>query len=219
MERDDVIRFVGVTGLPGAGKGAFVDLLRPLLAEKGIATRYYSLSDELRAEARRRDLPVERPVLRSIANELRLEHGAGVLSMLVTRKIRKDLREQELSPRAALVVIVDAIRNPEEVHVLRRELEPNFTLVGVEAPLEILVNRIASRARFDEPDEFVQQKEAARKMILGESGRDEPAHGHNIADCVAEADWRVDNSGTLRDLATETRRFIEAAILVPAHKE
>lgn len=219
MERDDVIRFVGVTGLPGAGKGAFVDLLRPLLAEKGIETRYYSLSDELRAEARRRDLPVERPVLRSIANELRLEHGSGVLSMLVTRKIRADLRGQELSPRAVLVVIVDAIRNPEEVRVLRRELEPNFTLVGVEAPLEILVNRIASRARFDEPDEFVQKKEAARKMILGESGRDEPAHGHNIAECVAEADWRVDNSGTLCDLATETRRFIEAAILVPAHKE
>lgn len=217
LERDNVIRFVGVTGLPGAGKGAFVDLLRPLLAEKGIATRYYSLSDELRAEARRRDLPVERPVLRSIANELRLEHGAGVLSKLVTRKIHEDLRK--LSPRAALVVIIDAIRNPEEVHVLRRELEPNFSLVGVEAPLEILVNRIASRARFDEPDEFVQQKEAARKMILGESGRDEPAHGHNIAECVAEADWRVDNTGTLSDLATETRRFIEAAILVPAHKE
>lgn len=217
MERDDVIRFVGVTGLPGAGKGAFVDLLRPLLAEKGIATRYYSLSNELRAEARRRDLPVERPVLRAIANELRLEHGAGVLSTLVTRKINEEL--QKLSPRATLVVIIDAIRNPEEVHVLRRELASKFTLVGVEAPLEILVNRIASRARFDEPEEFVQKKEAARKMILGESGRDEPAHGHNIAVCVAEADWRVDNSGTLRDLANETRRFIEAAILVPAHKK
>lgn len=217
MERDDVTRFVGVTGLPGAGKGAFVDLLRPLLAEKGIATRYYSLSDELRAEARHRDLPVERPILRAIANELRLEHGAGVLSKLVTRKIREEL--QELSSGAALVIIIDAIRNPEEVHVLRRELQPNFTLVGVEAPLEILVNRIASRARFDEPDEFVQKREAARKMILGESGRDEPSHGHNIAECVAEADWRVDNSGTLRDLAAETRRFIEAAILLPVHKE
>lgn len=217
MERDEVIRFVGVTGLPGAGKGAFVDLLRQLLAERGVATRYYSLSDELRAEARRRNLPVERPILRSIANELRLEEGAGVLSKLVTRKIRKELHD--LSAHTALVVIVDAIRNPEEVHVLRRALAPGFTLVGVEAPLEILVNRIASRARFDEPDEFVQQKEAARKMILGESGRDEPAHGHNITQCVAEADWRVDNSGTLRDLAVETRHFIESVILVPAHKE
>ncbi|HZD10909.1 MAG TPA: AAA family ATPase [Candidatus Binatia bacterium] len=217
MERDEVVRFVGVTGLPGAGKGAFIDLLRPLLAESGIATRYFSLSDELRAEARRRGLPVERPILRSIANELRREQGSGVLSTLLVRKIRRDLRD--LPVVDGLVVIVDAIRNPEEVRVLRRELEPKFTLVAVEAPLEILVNRIASRARFDEPDEFVQQKEAARKMILGESGKNEPAHGHNIAECVAQADWHLDNSGSLQDLTAATRRFIDAVILVPAHNE
>lgn len=217
MELDEITRFVGVTGLPGAGKGAFVDLLRPLLTEQGIATRYYSLSDELRAEARRRGLAVERPILRSIANELRLEHGGGVLALLVSRKLRDELRQ--LPKIENLVVIVDAIRNPEEVQVLRRELEPRFTLVGVEAPLEVLVNRIASRARFDEPDEFVQQREAARKMILGESGKDEPAHGHNIAECVAEADWRVDNSGSLQDLADATLRFIDAVILVPAHND
>ena len=217
MKLKEVVRFVGVTGLPGAGKGAFIELLQPLLADQEVITRYYSLSDELRAEARRRGLAVERPILRTIANDLRKEHGSGVLSMLVVRKIREEL--QQLPNAEALVVIVDAIRNPEEVHVLRRELDPNFTLVGVEAPLEILVNRIASRARFDEPDEFVQQKEAARRMILGESGKDEPAHGHNIAACVAEADWRVDNSGSLPELAAETQRFIDAMIPVPAHKQ
>jgi dephospho-CoA kinase len=217
LEKDDVTRFVGVTGLPGAGKGAFVDLLRPLLAASGVTTRYYSLSDELRAEARRRGLAVERPILRSIANELRLEQGSGVLSKLVVRQINEDL--DALQANGPQVVIIDAIRNPEEVRVLRRELEPRFTLVGVEAPLEVLVNRIASRARYDEPDEFVQEKAAARKMILGESGKDEPAHGHNIAQCVRDADWRVDNSGSLEDLKAATRHFIDAIILVAVQKE
>lgn len=217
MEKEDIIRFVGVTGLPGAGKGAFVDLLRPLLAEQDVDMRYYSLSDELRAEARRRGLAVERPILRSIANELRLEQGSGVLSKLVVRQIREDL--QLLQIHGTLVVIIDAIRNPEEVHVLRRELSPRFTLVGVEAPLDVLVNRIASRARYDEPEEFVQERAAALKMILGESGKDEPAHGHNIAACVAEADWRVDNSGSLQDLRAATQHFVDALIPVPAQKE
>lgn len=212
-----MLRFVGVTGLPGAGKGAFIDLLRPLLARQGVETRYYSLSDVLRAEARSRGFAVERPVLRRIANELRLEQGAGVLSKLVIQKMRADLREG--SDNRDLVVIIDAIRNPEEVHELRRELAPKFTLVGVEAPLEVLINRIASRARFDEPDEFVQKKEAARKMILGESGQDEPAHGHNIAHCVDEADWRVDNSGSLAALATATQQFIDTVILIPSRNE
>lgn len=217
MKKDEIVRFIGVTGLPGAGKGSFIELLRSLLTQQDIATRYFSLSDELREEAQRRGFAVERPILRAIANELRLEHGAGVLSLLVTRKIGQELAQ--LEDVGDLVVIIDAIRNPEEVHVLRRELAPYFTLVGVEAPLEVLVHRIAARARFDEPQEFVQQKEAARKMILGESGKDEPAHGHNIAECVAEADWRVDNSGSLQDLAAATQQFIDAVILIPAHKE
>lgn len=212
-----MLRFIGVTGLPGAGKGAFIDVLRALLADRGVVTRYYSLSDELRAEARRRGLAVERPILRSIANELRLEHGSGVLSKLVVRQLSHDLRL--LEEGGAQVVIIDAIRNPEEVNVLRRELQPKFTLVGVEAPLEVLVNRIASRARYDEPDEFVQEKAAARKMILGESGKDEPAHGHNIAECVEASDWRVDNSGSLKELEAATHRFIDANILVPVQEE
>ena len=206
LKQEQVLRFVGVTGLPGAGKGAFIEYLRPLLAEQGIETRYYSLSDQLREEARRREMPVERPVLRTIANELRQEHGSGVLSLMVVRKIRHDLAT--LPATTSLVVIVDSIRNPEEVRVLRRELGRQFVLVAVEAPLDILVQRLASRARYDEPEEVVKREEAARQMIMGESGKGEPAHGHNVADCVAMADWYVDNSASLVVLGQEIQRFI-----------
>lgn len=210
MKQEKVLRFVGVTGLPGAGKGAFIDLLRPLLAEQGIETRYYSLSDQLREEARRRDLPVERPVLRTIANQLRQEHGGGVLSLMVVRKMRQDL--VILPPGTALVIIVDSIRNPEEVRALRRELGEQFVLVAVEAPLEILVQRLASRARFDEPEEVVKRKEAARQMIIGESGQGEPAHGHNVTGCVAMADWHLDNSRSLAMLREGIRQFTRKMI-------
>lgn len=210
MQLQDVLCFVGVTGLPGAGKGAFIDLLRPLLSEQSVATYYYSLSDELRAEAKRRGLAIERPVLRAIANELRHERGAGVLSLLVTRKMRQEL--QPLPEGSSVAVIVDAIRNPEEVTTLREELAPRFTLVAIEAPLDILVERIAKRARFDEPEEFVEQKEAARRMILGESGKDEPAHGHNIKQCIAMADWRLDNADSLATLRRQTQRVVEAIL-------
>lgn len=210
MKQEKVLRFVGVTGLPGAGKGAFIDLLRPLLAERGIETRYYSLSDQLREEARRRELPVERPVLRTIANQLRQEHGSGVLSLMVVRQLRQDLAA--LPAGTPLVVIVDSIRNPEEVRALRGELGGQFVLVAVEAPLEVLVQRLASRARYDEPEEIVKRKEAARQMILGESGEGEPAHGHNIAGCVAMADWRVDNSDSLAILGEGIQEFIREMV-------
>ena len=210
MKQEEIMRFVGVTGLPGAGKGAFIDLLRPLLAEQGVETRYYSLSDQLREEARRRQLPVARPVLRTIANELRQEHGSGVLSLMVVRKIRDDLAT--VPAGTDLVIIVDSIRNPEEVRVLRRELGSQFALVAVEAPLDVLVQRLASRARFDEPEEVVKRKEAARQMIIGESGEGEPAHGHNIAECIAMADWCVDNSTSLAALGASIQHFVREMI-------
>ena len=214
MEQGDVLTFLGVTGLPGAGKGAFIDLLQPRLRYRGIETRCYSLSDVLREEARSRGLAVERPVLRRIANELRQEHGSGVLSIMVVRQVRRELAN--IPDRTPLVVIIDAIRNPEEVSVLRQSLGEKFSLVAVEAPLELLVERIATRARYDEPDEFVGRKEAARKMILGESGKDEPAHGHNIARCVAMADWRIDNSQSIDELADQIDNLIEEILPAPA---
>lgn len=213
MKLEEVLRFVGVTGLPGAGKGAFIDVLRPTLEAQGIATRHYSLSDELREEARRRGMEVSRPVLRAIANQLRLEHGGGILSLLVVNKMRRDL--SQLPGGARLVIIIDAIRNPEEVSFLQRELAPRFDLVAVEAPLDVLVSRIAARARYDEPAEFLRQKEAARRMILGEAGNDEPAHGHNIQRCMAMADWTIDNSASLDSLSQQTEAFIAARIRLP----
>ena len=212
LDQQDVMRYVGVTGLPGAGKGVFIELLRPRLAERGIETRYYSLSDELRAEARRRGRPVERPILRHIANQLRRDEGAGILSLLVVRKLRQDL--ETLPGETDLVIIIDAIRNPDEVRALRRELGSRFVLAAVEAPVDVLVERIAARARFDEPDEVLEKKEAARRMILGESGQNEPFYGHNIARCVEMADWRVDNSESLAALADQIGDFIDEKIRI-----
>lgn len=214
MKLEEVLRFVGVTGLPGAGKGAFIEVLRPMLEGQGVSTRYYSLSDELREEARRREMEVSRPVLRAIANQLRLEHGSGVLSLLVVNKMRQDLNR--LPGDVPTVIIVDAIRNPEEVAFLQRELAPRFDLIAVDAPLDVLISRIAERARYDEPAEFVRQKEAARRMILGEAGNDEPAHGHNIQRCMAMADWTIDNSASLNSLSRQTEPYITARIRLPA---
>src|SRR5690606_16821847 len=101
---------------------------------------------------------------------------------------------------------------PEEVAYLQRELAPRFDLVAVDAPLDVLVSRIAARARYDEPAEFVRQKEAARRMILGEAGNDEPAHGHNIRRCMDMANWTIDNSASLDSLAQQVEVFIGARI-------
>jgi dephospho-CoA kinase len=202
-----VIKFVGLTGLPGSGKGEFFNSLSGVLESRGIRLRYYSLSDELRDEARRRSMPIERPVLRSIANELRLKYGHGILSTMLCKKMLGELEENPDS--SPVVIIVDAIRTPEEVIALRKELGSEFMLVAVEAPLDTLIERVSARARFDEREEVVKGKDAARNMILKEAGYEEPLHGHNIAECIKMADWHIDNSRTLDSLQQQIIIFAE----------
>ncbi len=201
------VYYVGVTGLPGSGKGAFIEELRSRLALRGVPSGYWSLSDELRDEARQRGEPVTRPVLRRIANELREEFGGGVLAGRVADKARAELSAQAGS--GPIVMVIDSIRNPEEVRTLQRKLRPDFTLVAVEAPIEQLIARIAARARADEAADVVSHEALARQMILGEAGEGEPAYGHNINACIAMADFHLDNSGSLADLAAETIRFLD----------
>lgn len=193
---------MGVTGLPGSGKGTFIEILRHILAERLIQTTYYSLSDMVRNEARRQGLPIERPILRQVANQLRQTAGSGVLSKMVLQQIEAD-------NVPAGLIIIDAIRNPEEVWLLRRQLGDTFVLVAVEAPLELLIERVMSRGRSDETKEVMVQREVAQRMILGESGSNEPAHGHNIAQCIQMADWHIDNSQSLIALTRETQKFAD----------
>lgn len=215
MPKQDHVNFVGVTGLPGSGKGSFINLLRQRLADFRVATRYYSLSDELRAEARRRGLPVTRPVLRAIGNELRAGRGSGVLGEMVAHSALQELESSPVS--SPLVVVIDAIRNPEEVRALQNALSPAFTLVAVDAPLDLLVERIVARARDDETAEVMQQKQAARQMIMGESGRGEPMHGHQINATMEMAGITIDNSGDMAFLEIQVASFAEQLVASLSH--
>ncbi len=207
MEERNVLRFVGVTGLPGVGKGEFVARLQAVLQEKGIAAYHYSLSDVLRTFVRQQGLPVERPVLHRIANELREKHGSGVLATMVADTIAETLRTFENELEVAF--IIDSIRAPDEITTLRKRYDGKFVMVGLEAPLDLLVTRIIVRRRSDESADMLNQETAVREMLIKESGEGEPAHGHSIAKCIEMSDWHIQNTGSLDDLSVKIEDFID----------
>jgi dephospho-CoA kinase len=106
----------------------------------------HSLSDVVRAEAARAGLPPDREHLIRIGTELRREGGPGVLAEKLVHR---------LGPRA----VVDSIRTPGEVAVLRRL--PHFVLVGVRARDELRFRRSLGRGRAGDArslDEFRQRE-------------------------------------------------------------
>jgi dephospho-CoA kinase len=207
---DNKFLFVGVTGLPGSGKDEFIGFLWKIINKNNINFLYYSLSDELREEVRKKDLPVMRSVLREVAHGLRKKYGRGVLAKLLSQKILKELNK---SKDFNLVVVIDAIRNPEEVNVFKKEMKSKFFLVAITAPIELLIERLSRRARYDESKEVIKEKDKARVMLIKELGEDEPSHGHNVNKCIFDADYIIDNSGTIEEFYKKIIEFTEKNIL------
>lgn len=131
---------IGLTGPNAAGKGEVADHLATL------GFRAHSLSDIVREAAAAQGVPPEREHLIRIGNELRMEGGAGVLA-------------ERILDRLGHRDVVDSIRNPSEVTVLRRR--PDFILVGVTAPVEERFARTLTRNRPGDPrtlEEFVERE-------------------------------------------------------------
>ncbi|HEY3176214.1 MAG TPA: hypothetical protein VGK94_10720 [Candidatus Polarisedimenticolia bacterium] len=172
---------IGLTGPNAAGKGE----VAAYLATRGFA--YHSLSDVLREELDRRGIPPTRENLIAVGNELRATSGFGVLAeMILPRLGRRD--------------VVDSIRNRSEVEVLRAL--PGFTLLGVNAPIEVRFARARARNR---PGDGMTLGEFQAKEARENSP--DPSR-QQLALTFALADHTVSNEGTLADLHRRVDEFL-----------
>lgn len=179
-------QIIGLTGYMGSGKGELVKLLQ----KRGYA--YTSLSDAVRAEATKRGLEHTREHLQQVGNQLREEHGAGILG----KKIRETV-ERELERRW----IIDGIRNPGEWEELKHL--PDFQMVGVTASPETIVDRITKRNREGTP----LSREEILEKLNRERGIGEPSEGQQVQRCLDHADFLIVNEGTLQDLNVKLTHF------------
>lgn len=165
---------IGLTGPNASGKGE-VSLI---LQEMGFA--YLSLSDVVREEAQKQGEEPVRDVLIRTGRRLRREGGPGVLAERILRRIEAPC-------------IVDSVRNPGEVAVLRGL--GDFFLLGVTAPPEVRFRRLRERARPGDPETLEEFEEKERI-------EDSPDHeGQRLSATLALADRVVVNDGSLEELA------------------
>ncbi|MFH1591176.1 MAG: AAA family ATPase [archaeon] len=173
---------IGLTGRNASGKGEIASYL----ASKGLES--HSLSDAIRDEATSRGMEHSRENLIAMGNELRQEHGPGVLGRKIAEKIKGD-------------AVVDSIRNPSEIEELKKL--KGFTLLGVDAPIETRFERAQERGRSENAttlDEF-------REMEEKENSTDAAAQQLNA--CFEEADILIENDGSIKDLHTNIDKIIE----------
>lgn len=170
---------IGLTGPMGSGKGEVTRFLQA----KGFD--YISLSSLVREEARRRGVAEERARLMEIGNSMRAEGGTGVLAKKALEKIQNSNHD---------LWVVDGIRNPAEIEVLKGSGLAH--IVGVTAPRELLVSRILNRSRAGD----LTTQEAIIAKLDREWGVGEPDDGQQVRRCMENIDFIIQNNGTKEEL-------------------
>ena len=183
---------LGLTGRNASGKGEVARFLQ----QGGF--EYFSCSDELREEMRRRGVVETRESLIEWGTRLRADEGADTLARRVAKRFTPGLNQ-----------VVDSIRHPAEVNHLRTFA--GFFLVRVEAPLEVRFERAKKRARAGDSMDLESFRQAeARELASGD-----PAAQQLLA-TFALADFEVVNDGSIEQLYERVRAvFREAASRIP----
>jgi len=176
---------IGLTGTNAAGKGEIANYL------KKRAFRYFSCSDVLREGLAKLGKEPSRDNLIVYGNELRNKYGAGVLAKRLILKIKSKS-------------IVDSIRNVEEIKELR--MLPHFVLVGVDAPVKLRFKRALKRNRIGDAETL--------KDFVAKEKRENTSDpkSQQLVKCLKEADFKIINNGTVKELYNKIERIIHHAL-------
>ncbi len=169
-------KLIGIAGTDGAGK----DSLGEYLARHGWL--FISVTELLRAEARKRGHDLSRPVLRQISTEWRRQDGLGVL----VDKAVADYKDHAAKYRG---LVIASLRNPGEAD---RVHELGGQVVWVDADPLVRYGRISSRNRGNEDkvtfEEFLAEEKAQMQHHSGDQTT------LNLSGVKAKADVFLDNN-------------------------
>lgn len=174
---------IGLIGRMGSGKTAASDFLsKEYRADK----RKYStiLADLLK----RLHLPVDRKNLQKMGEIIRKVFGKDV----IVHAFEEDLKKSDSD-----TLVIDGIRYPNEVKMLRR-FDKNI-LLFVHAPAELRYKRIKRRGEKGESQMTYEE------FLEAESAETE----RHIEEIRPNADYIIDNSGTVEELYENLKKIME----------
>ena len=178
---------IGITGTDGAGKGAAVNYL---LRAHGFI--HYSSREEIEYEIRSRGLTPDRQTLRLVANDLRATEGRDVLVTRALERIQND---------GVIDAVIESIRALAEAETLQ---QAGGILLAVDAEPKERYRRISGRKSATDMvsyEEFLAQEQIEMN--------DPDPNGMQKAAVMEQADYTIQNNGSLRELQEQLDAFLE----------
>lgn len=173
---------IGLTGKYAAGKGEVANFL------KTKSFTIYSLSDVLRKEARKLGIGETRAELIKLGKYMRKQYGPGILAEILKPQLKKNS-------------VVDSIRHPEEIKILRKL--GRFFLIGVDAPVQLRFKRAQERNRPGDPKTL---KEFTKK----EKSEDRKSNtSQQLTRSLEMADYLVINDSLVASLRGKIKKIFK----------
>jgi len=162
---------VAVAGMPGSGKSIFVNTAIQAGYEVVV------MGDEVREEAKRRNMPPTAENIGKIMLALRRTEGEAVIAKRCIPEIEKTKKQK---------IVVDGIRSLSEVEEFKKHFK-NFTLVAIHSSTETRFRRVFYRQRSDDPADWqVFQERDLRELGVG------------LGNAIAMAEYIIVNEGEMR---------------------
>jgi deoxycytidylate deaminase len=217
---------IALVGPVGSGCTTTSNILQQLFQDEyAYEAHYYRLSDFISQSAELVDSPVPTLTgaerinkLQTVGDELRKACGMSYLAAKAVEKIAeirdtegfgKTSDNQPVPKKLRQVHIIDSIKHPEELSLLRATYGEIFWLIGVFAPLAVREQRLVSQQNLDQTQ--------LAKIVQRDYTEDEE-HGQKVRDVFYQADFfvRNDQENTVR-LEKSISRFIEVLFGSPVH--
>ena len=176
------MKVIGVTGLPGSGKGFLFDIAE----ENGAIV--VNMGDRIREVAAERGADVG-----TTARKLREEQGQYVVAKLTIKKINELIEEN----KDADTILIDGIRSPYEIELFQDSFD-DFISVAVYASPKTRFERLKLRNREDDSSVYEDFKE-----------RDQRELDFGIGTVIASSDYLIQNESSLEDYEKQVKEFLD----------
>lgn len=148
------------------------------------------MGDMIWDEVRAQGLELSDENVGKIANDMRKEHGKDIWARRTIEKIKKMKTEN--------ILVIDGVRNAEEVETFKQNLAEEFILVSAEVPDKLRYQRAMNRGRQDDALDLEKVKQRDKREI-----------GWGLDKVIALADIIISNKGSLEEFQSKINHLFK----------
>jgi dephospho-CoA kinase len=184
---------IGITGTLGSGKGTVVNYL---VKNRGFV--HFSARSFIVEEIKKRDLEISTKNMTLVSNQMRAGHSPSYITDSLyeeAKKLGKDC-------------VIESFRTPGEIESIRNK--GKFILLAIDAPAKLRFKRIVDRNGVGDV-ESVEELMTIEKQQMHSTDPNK----HNLSACIAMADYKIINNGTIEELQTKVEEVLGLMNLLP----